>query len=106
VQLFLNYYVVIKAADSNCSTPSSLEGSAGEIGQVLKIYLEASDQLIYTAILEAGAGEIGQVLRICLEESDRGAGPVLFHCQKGKERNGIVAMLLGQQGERTSGWNE
>ena len=39
-----------------------LEGSAGEIGHVLRICLEASDQLLYTVILEACAGEIGQVL--------------------------------------------
>mmetsp|Transcript_16626 Transcript_16626/g.23425 ORF Transcript_16626/g.23425 Transcript_16626/m.23425 type:complete len:316 (+) Transcript_16626:135-1082(+) len=48
--------------------------------------------LLYTIMLATSGPQIGSVLKVCAEESKRGA--VLFHCAKGKDRTGVVAMLL------------
>ena len=48
--------------------------------------------MMYTIMMTTGKRPIEAALRACIEESKR--GPVIFHCQKGKDRTGIVAMLL------------
>mmetsp|Transcript_14168 Transcript_14168/g.28569 ORF Transcript_14168/g.28569 Transcript_14168/m.28569 type:complete len:354 (+) Transcript_14168:464-1525(+) len=54
---------------------------------------------LYTVMMATAARPIGMALEACVEESSQkgdggGGGPVIFHCQKGKDRTGVVAMLL------------
>jgi len=47
---------------------------------------------LYTVMLETAGSEIVSALEACLRESAR--GDVLFHCQKGKDRTGVLSMLI------------
>jgi hypothetical protein len=47
---------------------------------------------LYTVMMTTATRPIGSALEACVEEATR--GPVLFHCQKGKDRTGVLAMLL------------
>lgn len=49
--------------------------------------------LLYTIMMKIGGGPLASALDACLEASVNG-GPVIFHCQKGKDRTGVLAMLL------------
>jgi rhodanese-related sulfurtransferase len=48
--------------------------------------------LLNTMIMTVGGDRIRTALQACLNESKR--GPVIFHCQKGKDRTGVVGMLI------------
>jgi len=48
--------------------------------------------MLYTIMLATSSEPLSLALQACLEESAR--GPVIFHCQKGKDRTGILAMLI------------
>jgi len=48
--------------------------------------------LMYSIMLKTAKQPIADALNACLQESKR--GPVIFHCQKGKDRTGLIAMLL------------
>lgn len=48
--------------------------------------------LLYSIMLATAGPRIGAVVRICAEEMSRGA--VVFHCAKGKDRTGVIAMLM------------
>ena len=48
--------------------------------------------MLYTVMLVTAPSRLGRALRACAEESKR--GPVIFHCQKGKDRTGVLAMLI------------
>ena len=48
--------------------------------------------MLNTNIMASGRLQIGLALRTCLEESAK--GPVIFHCQKGKDRTGVLGMLV------------
>lgn len=46
--------------------------------------------MLYTVMLATASQPLRQTLQVCASAS----GPVIFHCQKGKDRTGVVAMLL------------
>lgn len=48
--------------------------------------------LLYLIMLATAPAAIKSVLEICLAEGER--GHVVFHCQKGKDRTGVIAMFL------------
>jgi hypothetical protein len=48
--------------------------------------------MLYTIMMTIAPRRIASVLQACATESVR--GPVIFHCQKGKDRTGVIAMLL------------
>jgi protein-tyrosine phosphatase len=48
--------------------------------------------MLYTIMMTTAPRRIASVLQACAKESAR--GPVIFHCQKGKDRTGVIAMLL------------
>ena len=48
--------------------------------------------MLNTIIMTSGQRQIATALEACLEESRR--GPVIFHCQKGKDRTGVLGMLI------------
>ena len=48
--------------------------------------------MLYTIMMTTAPRRIASVLQACATESAR--GPVIFHCQKGKDRTGVIAMLL------------
>jgi hypothetical protein len=48
--------------------------------------------MLYTIMMTTAPLRIASVLQACATESAR--GPVIFHCQKGKDRTGVIAMLL------------
>ena len=48
--------------------------------------------MLNTIIMTSGRQQISKALEACLEESKR--GPVIFHCQKGKDRTGVLGMLI------------
>jgi len=48
--------------------------------------------LLYLVMLATAPAAIKSVLEICLAEGVR--GQVVFHCQKGKDRTGVIAMFL------------
>src|SRR5829696_4320266 len=50
-----------------------------------------SNEEVYRIVLEAGRIQIGRVMRAIAEADD---GPVLVHCNAGKDRAGLVAALL------------
>ncbi|VEU37733.1 unnamed protein product [Pseudo-nitzschia multistriata] len=51
--------------------------------------------LLYSITMKTGGRPLAEALDACLEASaSSGGGPVVFHCQKGKDRTGILSMLL------------
>jgi len=48
--------------------------------------------LLYTIMLTTGKDPIRCAMETCLKEVER--GPIIFHCQKGKDRTGILALLI------------
>lgn len=48
--------------------------------------------MLNTLIMTVGRDKIREALQACLHESSK--GPVLFHCQKGKDRTGVLDMLI------------
>lgn len=52
--------------------------------------LPASLSELYCALLDGDAASIGRVMKLLAEEE----GAVLFHCTAGKDRTGVIAMLL------------
>lgn len=51
--------------------------------------------LLYAIMMKTGGRPLASALSACLEVSARtDGGPILFHCQKGKDRTGILAMLI------------
>lgn len=48
--------------------------------------------MLYTVMMTTAQGPFSKALRACVREAER--GPVLVHCQKGKDRTGVLAMLL------------
>ena len=57
--------------------------------------------LLYQITLVIGARDIGEVLDLCLAAAQKNEG-LVFHCHKGKDRTGLVAMLL----QHVVGWNK
>jgi len=65
--------------------------SAGALDRAAARQLEREGlSMLYTVILATAQPRLRRALEICA----RASGPVLFHCQKGKDRTGLVAMLL------------
>jgi len=65
--------------------------SAGALDRAAARQLEREGlSMLYTVILATAQPRLRLALEICA----RASGPVLFHCQKGKDRTGLVAMLL------------
>eukprot|EP00747_Dinoflagellata_sp_TGD_P048991 gnl/TRDRNA2_/TRDRNA2_145943_c0_seq1.p1 gnl/TRDRNA2_/TRDRNA2_145943_c0~~gnl/TRDRNA2_/TRDRNA2_145943_c0_seq1.p1 ORF type:complete len:439 (+),score=63.83 gnl/TRDRNA2_/TRDRNA2_145943_c0_seq1:43-1359(+) len=57
-------------------------------------HLEDGGQaLLYTVVLDTAPAAIVGALRVCLEQARLGRRTI-FHCQKGKDRTGVVAMLI------------
>ena len=54
--------------------------------------------LLYNIMIKTNASSIqlAKALDVCLQisEESNGTRPIIFHCQKGKDRTGILAMLL------------
>lgn len=48
--------------------------------------------MLNTMIMQVGRERIGRALNTCMTESRK--GPVIFHCQKGKDRTGVLGMLI------------
>lgn len=49
---------------------------------------------LYTVILATSMGPLQRALTVCLQQAQSRGGPVIFHCQKGKDRTGLLAMLI------------
>ncbi len=49
---------------------------------------------LYTVMMASCSTRILQALQLCLNLQQQHDGVVLFHCQKGKDRTGVLAMLL------------
>ncbi len=49
--------------------------------------------LLYQLMMKTGGRPLAMALEACLRAGSKGA-PVIFHCQKGKDRTGVLAMLL------------
>jgi len=47
---------------------------------------------LYTVMMASSPRAVASAMRSCAEESSRGA--VIFHCQKGKDRTGVLGMLI------------
>jgi len=69
---------------------------AGALDRAAARYLESQGHAgLYQSMLVSGAKEFQVALNICLEHAqgdDR--RPLLLHCQKGKDRTGLLSMLL------------
>ena len=50
--------------------------------------------LLYALMMKTGGRPLALALEACLRVSSTDRGSVIFHCQKGKDRTGILAMLL------------
>jgi len=51
--------------------------------------------LLYAIMMKTGGRPLASALEACLNAStSTDGGPVIFHCQKGKDRTGVFAMLL------------
>lgn len=51
--------------------------------------------LLYAIMMKTGGRPLAAALDSCLEASVAAeGGPVIFHCQKGKDRTGVLAMLI------------
>lgn len=48
--------------------------------------------MLYSVMMATASRPIASALQTCVEASEK--GPVLFHCQKGKDRTGVLAMLI------------
>lgn len=48
--------------------------------------------LLYSVMLVSSGGPMVTALNACVNSLDQ--GPVLFHCEKGKDRTGLLAMLI------------
>eukprot|EP00977_Amphora_coffeiformis_P022808 scaffold11575_cov179-Amphora_coffeaeformis.AAC.1 len=65
--------------------------SAGALDRAAARRLEQEGlPMLYTVTLNTAQPRLRRALEICAHA----AGPVVFHCQKGKDRTGLVAMLL------------
>ncbi|GAX17589.1 hypothetical protein FisN_18Lh243 [Fistulifera solaris] len=64
---------------------------AGALDRAAARYLESQGLFgLYRSMLESGGPAFNQGLHICLQSK----GPVLVHCQKGKDRTGLLSMML------------
>lgn len=51
--------------------------------------------LLYAIMMKTGARPLASALEACVNASaSSDGGPIIFHCQKGKDRTGVLAMLL------------
>ncbi len=50
--------------------------------------------LLYALMMKTGGRPLAQALGACLRVASTDGGSVIFHCQKGKDRTGVLAMLL------------
>jgi len=51
--------------------------------------------LLYKIMMQTSSTQLAMALDACLQISESTNGrPIIFHCQKGKDRTGILAMLL------------
>jgi hypothetical protein len=57
-----------------------------------KNFEKGGHAMLNTIIMSSGRIQIKKALQACLEESEQ--GPVIFHCQKGKDRTGVLGMLI------------
>mmetsp|Transcript_28729 Transcript_28729/g.43826 ORF Transcript_28729/g.43826 Transcript_28729/m.43826 type:complete len:293 (-) Transcript_28729:1833-2711(-) len=48
--------------------------------------------MLYSVMLVTSSSPLATALNICVESLAR--GPVIFHCEKGKDRTGLLAMLI------------
>mmetsp|Transcript_1171 Transcript_1171/g.3153 ORF Transcript_1171/g.3153 Transcript_1171/m.3153 type:complete len:360 (-) Transcript_1171:69-1148(-) len=53
---------------------------------------EGGHAMLYTVMLATAGRPLAKALDACVQESKR--GPVVFHCQKGKDRTGVLSMLV------------
>jgi len=68
--------------------------SKGALGRAAARKLEQGGlPALYSIMLTTGANPFQKALDVCWEQSQQG-GAVLFHCQKGKDRTGLLAMLI------------
>lgn len=64
---------------------------AGALDKAAAQHLETQGLgLLYQIMMTTSTEMIGQTLQ-CIIDTD---GPIIFHCQKGKDRTGVIAMLL------------
>jgi hypothetical protein len=64
---------------------------AGALDRAAARYLESQGLFgLYRSMLQSGGPAFGQGLHSCLQSK----GPVLVHCQKGKDRTGLLSMML------------
>lgn len=70
--------------------------SGGALDRAAARNLEAGGHaLLYTVMLATAGRPLLQALEVCARESARGdGGAVVFHCQKGKDRTGVLSMLI------------
>lgn len=63
----------------------------GALDRAAARYLESKGLFgLYRSMLQSGGTAFCTALNVCLQSS----GPVLVHCQKGKDRTGLLSMLL------------
>jgi len=66
----------------------------GALDRAAARYLETRGLCeLYTIMLCTGGKEISRALQLCTSHVQEG-GVIMFHCQKGKDRTGILSMLL------------
>ena len=83
----------ISTMDARERTMATLQTvvSGGALDRAAARHLERGGlPLLYAIMMKTGGRPLASALEACLTDS----GPVIFHCQKGKDRTGILAMLL------------
>ena len=84
VQAFEDPKTKILATLQTITQPGALDRAAARKME------EEGPSMLNTVMLATATEPLRQTLQICASAP----GPVIFHCQKGKDRTGMVAMLL------------
>lgn len=64
---------------------------SGALDRAAARYLESQGLFgLYRSMLQSGGPAFCQGLNVCLQST----GPILVHCQKGKDRTGLLSMML------------
>jgi protein tyrosine/serine phosphatase len=91
----------INTMDSNERIIATLKTTfvGGALDRAAARHLEKGGlSLLYKIMIKTNASSIqlAKALDVCLKisEESNGTRPIIFHCQKGKDRTGILAMLL------------
>lgn len=91
---------VISSMDPTERTLATLKTAfvGGALDRAAARHLERGGlPLLYSTMMTTGSRPLAAALDACLRASEAdgdGGGAVVFHCQKGKDRTGVLAMLL------------